>query len=280
MQNIDEKYAEYPPDIRKRLSKRDRRLQRQKNKAAHGGNIAALKAQLKEISARTENQQSTIDSYDRNKNLVLHGAAGTGKTFMLTYLALEEIIQDNTFERLKIIRSIVPTRDIGFLPGSPREKIRMYEAPYASICTELFSGRTDAYELLKSKGMIDFEPTSFLRGNTFDNCIVLVDEFQNLSWHEINSTITRMGENSKILFAGDLRQTDLIYDKEKAGAAKFLEIVKRMKSFDLIQFNEEDIVRSKLVKEFIISSNRYEDEQHERRARAASVPSLLLGAEA
>ena len=212
---------------------------------------------IKEIEPMTETQERVFNSYYSGKNIMCHGVAGTGKTFIATYLATQEVLSNyNDTRSLHIIRSVVPTRDMGFLPGNQREKSKVYEAPYANICSELF-GRGDAYEVLKGRGMIDFITTSFVRGITLNETTVIVDECQNLSFHELDSIITRLGENSRIIFCGDFRQSDLVRDDERKGVLTFMKILSKMKGFESVEFEEEDIVRSKLVKEYIISKVRH-----------------------
>lgn len=223
--------------------------------------IAARQAQnqlqrgldLKHISPLTDNQEQTFEAFSRGKNLLLHGSAGTGKSFISLYLSLEEIMEgDGRYNKVVILRSVVPTRDMGFLPGSAKEKAKVYEAPYAAICNELF-GRGDAYEILKTKNMIDFQTTSFVRGITLNDCIVLVDECQNMTYQELDSVITRIGDNCRVVFSGDFKQSDLIRDAERSGLLTFMKILKRMNMFENIEFTKEDIVRSDLVKSYIIA---------------------------
>ena len=153
------------------------------------------------------------------------------------------------------LRSVVPTRDMGFLPGNSKEKARVYEAPYYAICTELF-GKSDAYEYLKSKNLIEFISTSFIRGITLNDCIIIVDEIANMTLHELDSVITRVGKNCRIIFCGDFRQSDFTTEHEKNGLVDFMKIIKRMKSFHFVDFNENDIVRSSMVKDYIIQKDR------------------------
>ncbi len=209
---------------------------------------------LKSISPLTENQEKTFNSFYDDKNLFLHGSAGTGKTFSALYLALDEIMNTSEcpYKKVILVRSVVPTRDMGFLPGSAKEKAKAYEAPYYAICSELFS-RGDAYEILKNKGTVEFMTTSFIRGVTLSDCIVIVDETQNLSFEELDSVLTRVGNNCKIIFAGDFRQSDFKKDSERYGIIDFMKIIKRIKQFDLIEFDRDDIVRSSLVKSYIIA---------------------------
>ena len=201
----------------------------------------------------TNNQQKTYNSYKENKNLLLHGIAGTGKTFLTLYLALEEVLDPSTiYEDVFIVRSVVSTRDIGFLPGDEQEKVSIYEAPYRSICRELF-GIKDAYDALKQQGNVKFMSTSFIRGITINNAVVIVDECQNLNFHELDSIITRIGKNSKIIFCGDYTQTDLTRENDKRGILNFMKILKSLDEFDTIEFLIDDIVRSDFLRSYIIA---------------------------
>jgi phosphate starvation-inducible protein PhoH len=212
---------------------------------------------LQDVQPLTENQQKVFQLYHR-KNLCLHGLAGTGKTFLSLYLALNDILYGNTkHERVYIVRSVVASRDIGFLPGDVKEKSAVYEAPYAAICEEL-TGVKNSYEQMKGCGVIEFLTTSFVRGITLRNCVVVVDEIQNMTAQELNSIITRSGRNCKIIFSGDLRQDDLVHHREKSGLADFLRILKSMHEFGFVEFNAEDIVRSDLVKSYIIARDNLE----------------------
>lgn len=211
---------------------------------------------LKNIEPLTENQELTFKSYARNRNMLLHGLAGTGKTFISLYLALKEVLDKGSkFKKVVIVRSVVPTRDMGFLPGNTKEKTKAYEAPYYAICAELF-GRGDAYEILKAKGVIEFVSTSFIRGLTINNSIIIADEVNNMTFHELDSVITRIGHYCKLMLCGDFRQSDLIKQAERDGLVHFMKILDRMGSFDHVEFTEEDIVRSGLVKEYIIVKDR------------------------
>jgi len=207
---------------------------------------------LRHVKPLTVNQQNTFEAWYQGQNLLLHGVAGTGKTFISLYLALEEILRSSQYNKVVIIRSVVPSRDMGFLPGNAKEKAKVFEDPYKEICDDLFA-RGDGYEVLKMKRMVDFMTTSHLRGMTFRDSIVIVDECQNMIMQELDTVITRMGENSRIIFSGDFRQTDLQRDKERAGLHSFMNILSDLSCFDKIEFGVEDIVRSGLVKEYIIS---------------------------
>ncbi len=204
---------------------------------------------LKNIKPLTDNQSLAFQQYDQGKHLMLHGVAGTGKTFIGMFLALEDVMRGKEYEQVVVVRSVVPSREMGFLPGSAKEKAKVYEEPYIEICSDLF-GRGDAYDVLKNKMVVQFATTSHLRGMTFRNCIILVDEAQNLSGSECDTVITRIGENCKIIFCGDFRQTDL-KEKERNGFNNFLNIIKKMNSFSFIEFEVSDIVRSSFCKEYL-----------------------------
>ncbi len=205
------------------------------------------------FSPITENQEQTFKAYQNNNHLLLHGIAGTGKTFMSLYLALEEVLNPSSiYEDVFIVRSVVSTRDIGFLPGDEQEKVSIYEAPYRSICSELF-GMKEAYDALKQQNNIKFMSTSFIRGITINNAVVIVDECQNLNFHELDSIITRIGKNSKIVFCGDYTQTDLSRENDKRGILKFMKILKEITEFSTIEFSIDDIVRSDFLKSYIIA---------------------------
>ena len=212
--------------------------------------------ELRNIVPLTDNQHNTFLEYSKNKNLVLHGMAGTGKTFCALYLALKDVLNPKSKQRkVYIIRSAVPTRDVGFLPGSLKEKIKQYENPYRSICSHIFS-RGDAYDVLKGKDLVEFMSTSFVRGDTYDDCTLIVDEMQNLSFHELDSVITRAGENTRIIFSGDFKQSDLLNSHDRRGLEDFLKILANMRSFSRIEFGVQDVVRSGLVKEYLINKDK------------------------
>ncbi len=214
---------------------------------------------LKDITPLTDNQQRYFDSYKENKNVVAYGVAGTGKTFIALYNALQDVLDPkSSYEKIYVVRSLVSTREIGFLPGDHEDKSSLYQIPYKHMVKYMFSMPDEAsfnmlYANLKAQGTIDFWSTSFIRGTTFDNTVILVDEFQNLNFHELDSIITRVGENSKIMFCGDATQTDLVKQNEKNGIFEFMRVLQNMPSFDIIEFNADDICRSGLVKEYIIA---------------------------
>lgn len=201
----------------------------------------------------TLNQEKTYAAWDEGYNLVLTGTAGTGKTFNALYLALEDVLdKDSDYDRLIIVRSMVPTRDMGFLPGTKAEKEDAFTTPYKNICCELFGDKA-SYNKMLIGGQIQFESTSFIRGTTFDNAIIVVDEMQNLNFHELDSVITRVGRSTKIIFSGDYKQSDFKYEDEKQGIVKFLQIVEQLKNFEIINFGWEDIVRSDFVRDYIMT---------------------------
>jgi phosphate starvation-inducible protein PhoH len=236
---------------------KDMSVKRKKNNRNPNHEISAQNAaeknhfELRHINPLTVNQQRVWDAYDSGANLMLHGYAGTGKTFLSSYLALKEVLHEKTYKKVVIIRSVVPSRDMGFLPGTDKQKSEVYEQPYQEICDDLF-GRGDGWKILKLKGLVEFTTTSFLRGMTFNDCIIIVDECNNMTFQEIDTVMTRIGQNSRIIFCGDYRQTDLHKPHEKTGIKELMAVTRRMPSFNHIEFNIEDIVRSGVVKEYII----------------------------
>jgi len=235
-----------------RLTRKEKRILRQNGKYEE----PKLNFNLRNIEPLTANQKLTFDYYDQGKNLLLHGIAGTGKSFLSIYLSLRSILADQSrYKKLIIVRSVVPTRDMGFLPGNNKEKAKVYEAPYQAIFSELFE-RGDAYEYLKSKNLVDFISTSFIRGITINDSIIVVDEIANMTLHELDSVITRVGKNCRVIFCGDFRQSDFTREHEKNGLTDFMRIIQKMKSFEFVDFNENDIVRSSMVKEYIITKDR------------------------
>lgn len=214
---------------------------------------------LVDIQPLTENQEQLFNSYREGKHLVAYGCAGTGKTFITLYNALRDVLDERTpYEKVYMVRSLVSTREIGFLPGDHDDKSALYQIPYKNMVKYMFQMATDAdfemlYGNLKAQETIKFWSTSFLRGTTLDNAIIIVDEYQNLNFHELDSIITRVGENSRICFCGDARQSDLTKTNEKNGILDFMKIIRSMPSFDVVEFGIEDIVRSGLVKEYIVA---------------------------
>ena len=214
---------------------------------------------MRDIEPLTQNQQILFNAYAENKNLVAYGCAGTGKTFITLYNALRDVLSPTTpYDKIYIVRSLVATREIGFLPGDHDDKSLLYQIPYKHMVKYMFEMSTDAdfemlYGNLKTQGTIDFWSTSFIRGTTFDNAIIIVDEFQNLNYHELDSIMTRVGQDSKIMFCGDATQSDLTKTNERNGIMDFMRVIRLMPSLDIIEFGVEDIVRSGLVKEYILA---------------------------
>ena len=230
----------------------ERQLYLVKDKHDNIGKQAGLK--LNEIHPKTKAQSDTFASYNENYNLMLHGCAGTGKTVISLYLALSELSKQSPYKSITVVRSAVPTRDVGFLPGGLHQKLEVYEMPYRSIITELY-GRGDAFDVLKHKDVLNFISTSYIRGLTLKRTIVIVDECENLNFHELDSIITRIGSDCKILFCGDFKQSDFKNVHEKQGMHNFMEILSGMKSFNTGKFTQKDIVRSNMVREYIIQKD-------------------------
>ena len=214
---------------------------------------------MRDIEPLTDNQKRLFESYKNGKNLVAYGAAGTGKTFITLYNALQEVLDPSTpYDKIYIVRSLVATREIGFLPGDHDDKSFLYQIPYKNMVKYMFEMPSDAdfemlYGNLKNQNTIDFWSTSFIRGTTLDRAIIIVDEFQNLNYHELDSIMTRVGTDTKIMFCGDATQTDLIKQNERNGIHDFMRILRIMPSLSIIEFGVEDIVRSGLCKEYLLA---------------------------
>ena len=208
---------------------------------------------LRTFEPITAHQREAFEAWKSGDNMALVGTAGTGKTFLAMYLALEEVMDKSTpFDTVRIIRSVVPTRDVGYLPGTLAEKLDAFTGPYRSTAATLFEDEK-AFDKLVANDYVSFESTSYIRGITFDNSIVIVDEMQNLNFHELDSVITRIGHCTKIIFCGDYRQSDFKSQTEKQGVNQFLDILDQLRNFSVVQFTWEDIVRSDFVRDYIMT---------------------------
>ena len=237
----------------RRMSRKEKR--RQERDLNH---VVNNKFSMRRIEPITTTQEDLFDSYRNDQNIAAIGTAGTGKTMCAMYLGLLDVLSNPQYEKLIIVRSAVQTREQGFMPGSRAQKEAVFTVPYSDITNDLFQ-RGDAWEILKQKRMVEFMTSSFVRGLTFDNSIIVVDECQSMTYHELDSIITRVGESSKIIFCGDTFQDDLAGSRNRndvSGLTDFLRVVERIPSFDIINFGVDDIVRSGLVKEYILAKER------------------------
>ena len=217
---------------------------------------------LTKVEPITDNQKLVFNSYKKGDNQFLYGCAGTGKTFISLYLALQEVLRNDTpYDRVVMVRSLIPTREIGFLPGDEEDKAALYQVPYSNMVQYMFKQPNEQafsmlYDRLKTQGSFYFLSTSFLRGLTFDNSIIIVDECQNLNFHELDTIVTRVGQDSKIMFCGDFMQTDLSKVNERNGLHDFLRILEEMEEFNCLEFNIGDIVRSGFVRNYLIQKTK------------------------
>ena len=217
---------------------------------------------MKRIDPITDTQDRFFDVYQNGKNILAVGSAGTGKTYISLYLALKDVMAKNQYKEIIIIRSSVQSREQGHMPGDAKEKMAHFEAPYVDIVNDLFE-RNDAYQIMKQKNMIRFMSTSFIRGLTFDNALIIVDECQNMRWDELRTIMTRVGDGSRIILCGDTKQDDLACSKNRldvSGLRHFKRVIDKMSTdcFETVEFTVDDIVRSGLVKEFIIAEEQLE----------------------
>ena len=224
--------------------------------------IEITNSDLVKIEPVTDNQKVVFDSYKKGQNQFIYGCAGTGKTFVTLYLAMQEVLRNDTpYDRVVMVRSLIPTREIGFLPGDEEDKAALYQVPYSNMVQFMFKqpneqAFTMLYDRIKSQGSFYFLSTSFLRGLTFDNSIIIVDECQNLNFHELDTIVTRVGQDSKIMFCGDFMQTDLSKVNERNGLFDFLRILEEMEEFNCVEFNIGDIVRSGFVRNYLIQKTK------------------------
>ena len=227
--------------------------------ASKKGNKEINLNNLVTIKPLTDNQKVVFNTWKKDKNQFLFGAAGTGKTFISLYLAIQAVLDLKTsYDKVVIVRSLIPTREIGFLPGDEEDKAALYQVPYQNMVQFMFEMPNEQqfnrlYDRLKGQGSLFFLSTSFLRGLTFDNSIIIVDECQNLNFHELDTIITRVGQDSKIIFCGDFDQTDLVRQNEKNGLHDFLRILEEMEEFNCTEFTIGDIVRSGFVRSYLIN---------------------------
>ena len=218
--------------------------------------------QLTKIKPVTDSQKQVFDTWKEGKNQFLFGCAGTGKTFISVYLALQDVLKNDTpFDKVVVVRSLIPTREIGFVPGDEEDKAALYQVPYSNMMQFMFEQPNEQafsmlYDRLKAQGSFYFLSTSFLRGLTFDNSIIIVDECQNLNFHELDTIITRVGQDSKIVFCGDFGQSDLTRTNERNGLMNFLQILQEMKEFNCVEFDIGDIVRSGFVRNYLIQKTK------------------------
>jgi phosphate starvation-inducible protein PhoH len=248
------------------MSKLERRLSRKEKRRneSQTNYIVNNRFNMRGIEPLTPSQEEFFDDYDRGYNIAAIGTAGTGKTMCAMYLGLRDILSKPEYEKLIIVRSAVQTREMGFMPGNKQQKEAVFTTPYADVCVDLFQ-RGDAWDILKQKNMVEFTTSSFVRGLTFDNSVIIVDECQSMTLHELDSIITRVGMCSKIIFCGDTKQDDLQLSRNRAdvtGLPAFIQILEKIPSFRVVNFGINDIVRSGLVKEYILAKEGYNPERY------------------
>lgn len=210
---------------------------------------------IKPIKPITEAQRAMVESFFMGNHVVADGSAGTGKTYLSLWLALNLVLsKEYNQHKIIIVRSNVPTgKDVGHLPGELEEKMAPFEAPYRDILQDLL-GKPSSYDDMKEAGVIEFMPVAFIRGLSWDNAVVIVDESQNMDDATVNTIMTRVGKNTKVIICGDRAQNDLVYDKKTpSGFDNMIRILSNMDEVDIIRFTKRDIVRSGFVKAWIVA---------------------------
>lgn len=257
--NIFEEPTQTPHHERKQSKTRESKAHIKKQRQMQDEHKFIERLAINGVEPITDTQDLVFDEFSgADRNMLIYGCAGTGKSFLAIYRALKAVIIEKTHRKVVIIRSPVQTRDVGFLPGKTDEKMAAFETTYGTIVNDIFDNPA-AYTILKQNGLVEFSSTAFLRGMTYDDCVVVVDECQSMNFHELSTVITRVGDNTKIYFCGDFEQDDLIKNKyDQSGLGKFLSIVQKMASFAVFEMGEDDIVRSGVVREFIIAKRQVE----------------------
>lgn len=215
-----------------------------KKSASQKNNLFGL--EVRTITLKTENQREAATHWEQGNHVLMTGFAGTGKTFLALSFALHSLERKEQ-SKIVIVRSAVQTRDIGFMPGNLSEKASLYQVPYQDIVNDLCK-RDDAYGILQNHGAVEFLTTSFIRGLTIDDAVVIVDEIQNMTEKELESVITRLGDNSRLILCGDDRQSDLMM----SGYNESVRTLSQMREIGHVPFNAHDIVRSGFVKRYLL----------------------------
>lgn len=223
-----------------------------------------MKLELNLHHPLTENQKRVLKS--RKDHLLVQGPAGTAKTYSVLARGLVKVSAGDV-DQIIIIRSPVEIRKIGHLPGDADEKMDPYAAPYIGLLAEISPKMN--YRALVSKRLLCFTPTTFLRGTTFHNSFVIVDEYQNLSEHELDTVMTRVGQGTQLCVVGDPAAQSDLPRHEQGEQADIIDTFASMECVDHVQFSVEDVVRSGFVKDYHIARSE--------RAAGLPLPDRLFG---
>jgi phosphate starvation-inducible PhoH-like protein len=202
------------------------------------------------IQPKNMAQQIYLEAIERSDVVFGIGSAGTGKTYVAASYAAEKLYYRETSKIIVTRPNVEASRSLGFLPGELEEKYAPYLEPFEGVFIRAFG--KSLYELFKKRGQIDPRPLGFMRGATFDDAIVLVDECQNMTEKEFKLLLTRIGHNSKVIFSGDSRQVDI----PDSGLMSTIQRLQYIPSIEVVEFYPSDIVRSDLCKQIILEYER------------------------
>lgn len=232
-----------------------RQIRKLKRTAKRSGNthsnVVELNPQTKrkpKLQAKTQNQKKLISAINTSEQVITVGCAGTGKTYIPTMMAAQ-MLEAKKIDKIVLTRPNVSAgRSLGFFPGSMEEKFGIWCAPFLSLLKEYFG--ESHFELMLKRGVIDIVPFEVMRGRTFDNAFVILDEAENCTLHELKMFVTRIGEGTKVLINGDFKQADI----PNSGLKELIHIACANNiDVPVISFGPEDVVRSGICKQWIIA---------------------------
>lgn len=210
------------------------------------------------IRSRSANQQQIVDAFNENDMVFAVGPAGTGKTYLGIALAVKAL-KEKTAKRIILSRPAVEAGEkLGFLPGDMKEKIDPYLQPLYDALEDMIPA-VKLQDMMEKK-IIQIAPLAFMRGRTLSDAVVILDEAQNTTSAQIKMFLTRMGWNTKMIITGDMTQVDLPHSV-KSGLAVAMDVLKNTEGISIVQLNDKDIVRHKLVTRIVNAFDKYNNER-------------------